>query len=190
MLSLPFVLSSRGKGGIGSRFIDKAAKEIRKTLQPVYKFLNHFTGKVEQLQFSSYVLGRIFPSYSRMIPSKLRKEMRNFIHNTVINLHEQPDTDWLYSDMWNKIITKFEKFVPCLYVPSVDCIAPSYVPYPTDDKYLERQLSKPLPDVFEMLKKRDLFLSRLFENFVKPNISALSYKYRRNFAFAEAREIL
>ncbi len=67
------VLSSRGHGGIGAHFIDSKAKEIRRTLNTGFTYINKFNQSLHQLVFTPYVINRVFPSFCRTVSLELRK---------------------------------------------------------------------------------------------------------------------
>lgn len=73
-----FCNSSNRGGGIGSRFIDNVAEEIRKTLNTDFKYFNKWQGKVKNLYFSQYILNRVLPSFCRSIPSEFRSAVASF----------------------------------------------------------------------------------------------------------------
>ena len=74
-----FMLFSRRGGGIGSGFIDKIAPELRRTMNIQFKFTDKWTGKVNVLQYSRYLLDRVFPSFFRSVSSKFRSSVRLII---------------------------------------------------------------------------------------------------------------
>lgn len=74
-----FMLSSKGHGGIGSGFIDKHKKKIRETLNIHYKFLDKWTKKVKEIQWSRYLLNRVFPSFYRSVSSEFRKSVQGIV---------------------------------------------------------------------------------------------------------------
>lgn len=76
---------------------------MRRTLNVSFKFLNKWSNKVEDLVFSQYVLNRIFPSWSKAVPSVLRSSLAEFalcystiasynfnsiFYNQIVKLHE------------------------------------------------------------------------------------------------------
>lgn len=73
-----FVLSSRGNGGIGAPFIDSIKDEVRKSLNTSFQFRNKWTGKVENVMWSQYVLNRIFPSFCRSVDRLFRNAVHDF----------------------------------------------------------------------------------------------------------------
>lgn len=68
----PFHTSSNRHGGIGAPFIDKFKDSIRSTMDTSFKFLNKWTGKVEELRFTQYILDRLFPTFCRSVSSVFR----------------------------------------------------------------------------------------------------------------------
>lgn len=74
-----FMLSSRGKGGIGAKFIDSLQKDFRRYLSTDFSYVDKFTGKKTPLILSHYVLDRLLPSFCRSVPSQLRVGVRQFM---------------------------------------------------------------------------------------------------------------
>lgn len=73
-----FMLSSRGNGGIGAPFIDSIKETVRRTLNTSYKYYDIWRNKVCELQYSSYVLNRIFPSFCRSVAKEFRDACFDF----------------------------------------------------------------------------------------------------------------
>lgn len=74
----PFVHSSNGKGGIGSRLIDKQLKYFRQNPQlRELQFLD-FNGDLQIVGFGSYVANRLWPSPIRLVPPKARMLYKQF----------------------------------------------------------------------------------------------------------------
>lgn len=195
-----FVLSSRGNGGIGSKFLDRIAPELRRTLNVSFKFLNKWSNKVEELVFSQYVLNRIFPSWSKSVPSNLRRSLSDFalcystiarfnfnslFYNQITELHERYIN---YFAPWVYYCT-----IPLCEIPkdarlrstNLEELCFSYSR--TIEKYYERIDFKKAEKIAE---KRGLFVSKLFAHQQPVDIGFRAYRARRNFGLSSAREVL
>lgn len=195
-----FVLSSRGNGGIGSKFLDGIAPELRRTLNVSYKFLNKWSQKVEDLVFSQYVLNRIFPSWSKAVPSVLRRSLADFALCYSSLAHY--NTNSLFYNQIEKIHERYFKyFAPHVYYCTIPMCEVPKAARPSSfgveelcfryqreiDKYFGRidfQKAKEIAD------KRGLFISKLFLHNQPVDIGARAYKARRAFGLSSAREIL
>lgn len=75
----PFIHTSRGRGGLGSRLIDQKKDYLRNNPQlRELVFVDNF-GKLQHVQYSSYITGRVWPSPSRLVPSRLRCAYRQLV---------------------------------------------------------------------------------------------------------------
>lgn len=195
-----FVLSSRGNGGIGSRFLDSIADNMRKTLNVSYKFLNKWSNKVEELVFSQYVLNRIFPSWSKSVPSVLRRALADF--SLCYSKFLSYGTNNLF---FNQIQQKYDDyrsfFYPHCYIASIPLFeldknakasADCSVEFAETcsriiDKYYKRIDFSKAQKIADL---RNLFISKLFRYVQPVDIASRAYRARRNFGLSAAREIL
>lgn len=185
-----FMLSSRGHGGIGSRFIDKHSDELRRTLNFKFKFLNKFTGRVEPLVFCRYILDRVFPSFCRSVPSEFRKACVDLIlwsHSVVKGMFKPLD---------DTIKRVYDKFKDEFYIPTLrsknftdvvngafyanDCVA-------IISKYIDKVDCKLAHDI-DVLRNR--FLGRLFEFTVPPDLVFKRSCCERRLSYVSAYEVL
>lgn len=195
-----FILSSRGHGGIGSKFLDSIAPELRRTLNVSFKFLNKWSHKVEDLVFSQYVLNRIFPSWSKAVPSVLRRSLADFALCYSSMAHYNSNS--LFYNQIEKLHERYLKyFAPWVYyctipmcdVPKKACLGSNgleelcFSYSRTIEKYYDRIDFQEAKKVHE---KRGLFVSKLFMHQQPVDIGARAYKARRNFGLSVARELL
>lgn len=96
----PFQCSSNRHGGIGAKWIDIHKDNI---MCKGAKYLDLFNARVKDLFFNSYIINRLVPSYSRLVPSKYRNACRELAFY---------DYDGTYSD----ILDDLRKENPC-YIP-------------------------------------------------------------------------
>lgn len=193
----PFMLSSRGNGGIGSRFIDNIANEVRRTLNVSYKFLNKWSNKVEEVVFSQYVLNRIFPSWCKAVPSALRRDLADFslgysrlkdFSNLFTNQIQQDYDDFNKYFSSYCVFGTFRLFsLPVDVRPSVnealqicgECAA-----------RIRLYIGKiNFAEVQKIADKRGLFCSKLFEHVKHTDIGARAFNARRKFGLSAATEI-
>lgn len=167
-----FMLSSRGKGGIGAHYLDKIAPEFRRCLTPDFKINDKFSAKQTPLVMSHYVLNRLLPSFCRSVPSDLRKSVRTFMQDYADGmLRDETTTVMLYSSTYEKIIEKFkDKFYFGVIDGAEHCIDGR-----TDEQVfgelsecrdiILKYLDAP-PDfskAYELADKRTLFLGRMLK---------------------------
>lgn len=87
-----FILSSKGRGGIGSRYIDSKRDYYESNIDDVYiAFKCKWTGKVVKSLMPKYFRDRLFPSISRAIPLEIRKECESLID--LVNIFDFLDTN-------------------------------------------------------------------------------------------------
>lgn len=187
-----FLLSSRGNGGIGSPFIDKHAKQIRKTLDINYKFRNIWTGKVEEMKWTSYVINRIFPSFCSSVDSGFRSSV--YYSTLYLDCLSRYETKSPLRTYFKKVYDYLE---PHFYIPLNFHSVKSCSPIPSENG--SRTLSFQAYDVlnyalkdckrvidkfitkydFKLCKRlnvlRSMFLGKLFEYARKFNIPERLY---------------
>lgn len=194
-----FMLSSRGKGGIGSRFIDKVAPQVRKSLNPEFKFLNKWNGKVENLTFCSYVLNRIFPSFCRSVKKDFRDAWQKFLEFYGVFKKRFPDYEDKFYSFYRSFRERVSNYlyspapVPSLYgdgwqsvslVCALRCLSDA-------KDVLEASLQTDLLPLYKSYQdKRTLFISKLGRVIVPQDIGVKSFNLGRSFSLASAREIL
>lgn len=189
----PFLVSSRRNGGIGAKYIDNLAISIRMTNNITPKFLNRFSGKTEDLQLSSYVLGRIFPSKSKLIPSELRKNVRLFMSNYAVLRATEPDLLWLYDDAADSCRCRFKSLFPYVDIDFTSLPASALTIRGSMEQQrliIEHYTNMEFGDVEALSSQRNYYLSKLFLHAHSIDISARSHSAKRQFALAAARERL
>lgn len=184
-----FVLSSRGHGGIGSRFIDKHTDELRKSLNVKFKFLNKFTGRVENLVFCKYIIDRVFPSFCRSVNSIFRKaviELQLWSHSVTYGLFKPLD---------RTIKLVYEKYKDWFYIPTMrsrnyfDSVNANFN---ADDcvKVIRNYIDKidcAYSKQIDLLRQK--FLGRLFEFTSLPNIRFKESCCSRQLSFQSPYEV-
>lgn len=192
-----FCFSSRGKGGIGSRFIDSISDEVRRTMNVTYKFLNKWTNRVEEVVFSQYVLNRIFPSWHRSVPAVLRSALADFSLGV--------SSLWrCRSELVKPFIKKFHEYnilfskycffglLPLYELPSwakpfgVEAAELARGSIGTIEKYKKIDFEK----VQVLADKRTRFCERLFAHQQPVDIGFRAFRASRSFGLSLAREIL
>ena len=164
-----FHCSSKSHGGIGAHFIDRY--KIGKLTKDM-KFLNKFTQSVDNFYFTSYVINRLRPSYSRLVPAAYR--------NAVKELYMY-DVDGKYDDLVR--LLRYEK--PC-YIPRSRPRRADNVHYKNADECFEfimkwRNNDKyVLPDVARLRDiERQGFLFHFFDGMPEKCINSYIYKSRQ-----------
>lgn len=200
-----FILSSRGKGGIGSRFIDKVSEEVRRTLNTSFKFLNKWTGKVEDLCFCSYVVNRIFPSFCRSVPKSFRDAWSFFQvclsqlkYNNEFYSYKKLFQDEFKCTYFDFYVPFREKVKAFLFCPSLSKELSGSLPLQPLSvslsllSSLREELSNfnlsSLPFFWEIQKKREAFVSKMVASLPVVDLSVKSFNLRKQFALAAARE--
>ena len=195
-----FLLSSRGKGGIGSRFIDKIAPELRRTLNPEFKFLNKWSGKVENLCMCSYVLNRVFPSFCRSVPKFYRESWIDY--NLAMNILENRSEIYkikYYDREFNVFSEIRQKVKDYFYCPEFhrffnwygwSCEYAVQVVSTAKQSLLESGILEYLPFYQSLQEKRQKFCEKIFANMPLISLQDKSFNLRRQFALSAAREIL
>lgn len=195
-----FVLSSRGNGGIGSKFLDGIASVMRRTLNVSFKYLNKWSNKLEELVFSQYVLNRIFPSWSKSVPSVLRRSLADFSLAYSKLLRYDPQN--IFFNQIQELYDKYRSyFYPHCYIVtipmySIDRNAKEVVYEPTETAFncssvIDKFYGKiNFSEAQEIADKRGLFCSKLFLYQQPCDIGARAYRARRNFGLSYAREQL
>lgn len=195
-----FVLSSRGHGGIGSKFLDGIAPVMRKTLNVSFKYLNKWSNKLEDLVFSQYVLNRLFPSWSKSVPSILRRSLADWCLNFSYIIQRDPNNLFInqLKHQYHAYKSFFGEYCYFAFVPFAD-VTKDVRELCTDafgtlrntslviDKYYKKI---DFEEVQKIADKRGLFCSKLFLYATSCDISARSFRARRNFSLSSAREIL
>lgn len=178
----PFINSSRtrGFGGIGKPFLmEHIASHMQKyfDINPLY--YNKWSGTVEALCVNSWVLNHVFPSWSRLFPSEVR---RAFVELSYF----APDDDVL------------DKFRSYLFIPdyqdviSTFCVDTSLFVFPDAEScrfvigawlvYIEKQgfsIESYMNMLSDASKKRECFLFALFSGSVPVDLKQRSYLSRR-----------
>lgn len=196
----PFCVSSNRHGGIGSGFIDKCSKELRRTLNIHFKYLNKWTNKLEDMVFSSYVLNRVFPSFHKSVPSILRRRLQDY--SLEFSMFKRYFSNSLFYEQFQNQFNRFYSyFAPYTFFGEVLYTEIPRDSRPTisglqqylsqDGEFIERWYNRiNFKEAEEIAQKRDRFIFRLFEHVQPVDIGARAYKCRRNFGLSCAREIL
>lgn len=196
-----FCISSRGKGGIGSRFIDKHSEQIRKSLNVDYKFLNKWTGKVEPLCFCSYVLNRIFPSFCRSVSKDFRDAWIDYCQALASLKNKTFETFQFYETDYKTFYLPFrQKISDFLYCPPVSSeLGRNFSKFSCEALFSILSRAKEILQGYPSLdflgyfktlqEKREVFCSKLIRGIPLINLSVKSHELRKSFALAAAREI-
>lgn len=181
-----FHCSSNRNGGIGAPFLDKyVLPTIRKTLDTSFKYLDIFSGNVEQLYFHRYILNRCFPTFYQSIPYKFRKAYRMIqLYDAMCDHRYRHDDVQSWFDILHNYLPTFR-----LDLPDVRQLGPSCLPkcpiyrqsidrclYILDKLFCKCDFCKSI----ELDSKRKLFVSRMLSNHKKRDLSDISYKFRRS----------
>lgn len=195
-----FVLSSRGHGGIGSKFLDGIAPVMRKTLNVSFKYLNKWSNKLEEVVFSQYVLNRIFPSWSKSVPSVLRRALADFSLNYSYLVQRDPNNLFM-TELKQKFHDYKRYFAGDCYFTFIPLhsVSKDVRQFVTDgyasirhaqvviDKYYQKIDFKEAKKIADL---RNVFCSKLFAHVQLVDIGFRAFRAKRNFAFSAAREIL
>lgn len=197
-----FMTSSVRDGGIGSKFLDKIAPVVRRTLDTGFQYRDKWTGKVRKLKYSRYVLGRLFPTFSRLVPVDFRRSLRDFGVMSWYCRQRWPDEPRARG-FWREYVKVIRpQYCNDFYMPS----PLNYDDVPDDMRYhhhdalsicsgllstiregMSRFFSfKPL---LQFDERRSVFLAKLFEYSHEIDLNVRAFNARRSFALAAAREI-
>lgn len=202
-MNLPFMLSSRGKGGIGSRFIDSLKVEVQTTLNTAFQFLDKWTGKVTDLQWNKYILNRIFPSFSRSVSADFRRLWVSFNDAICYLKYRSSFSHDIYEKCFKTIYLSLrEKISPYCFSPlpveacfrhSVtlfSCVSSAqqfaYDCLSSFDKLAD---VSSFPTYWEIAEKRKRFCEKAFSDLPLISLKDKEFNIRRQFALAAAREI-
>lgn len=190
-----FMLSSRGNGGIGSHFIkNNLSKYMRRTLNVTTSYLNKWSGKVEKVFFSSYLLNIVFPTTSRSIPYELRSALRDFFcyyNDYCAQVGVQNDYTFKFDELklrYHKLVFIPENFKPDKTYSWHDLAVLMNDAYSKIKKFFSLTLDSKL--IHDLARKRDLFLSKLLMYQSQPDLAVKAYVVKKRFAQSAAREIL
>ena len=195
-----FILSSRGRGGIGSAFLRERGEQIRRGCKPRYEFLNRFSGKIEQLQFSQYVLRKVYPSFCGGCPVGLQRAIKEY-YNACEELTSRgyvlpPDFHRVYAE--SRVILEpfiwFPKHMERIVTPLSTLPNHSLVRLCMEhQRTLNKVIDLGLPyftALNALQEKREKFLENLSLLYDPPDLSSREYKYQRSFDMAIEREVL
>ena len=190
---LPFSLSSRRHGGIGSRFIDGLRNKLgRVNVKRMVQ--NPFTGHVEPFCWTKYAIDRLYPSYCRYVPIELRKALQDFeLHYKFLD----PEVRWLFDTKREEYRKKYSDIVYYGQVSDADAPIKQYhsqgVTYghlmddiKKIDKYKDRDFSE--HQIVD--QRRSKFLSELFRNQIEPDKHILMINNLRAASRQRATEII
>lgn len=199
----PFMCSSNRGGGIGCPYLMKLAPAIRKSMAVNFKFFDKFRGAACPLFFTSYVLKKVFPSWSTSVPAVLRQALADyalaysnycFLGNLAI-----------YGDIFKEQIEKKHKEIMKKHSPYCFCLVGDgdnvYTLYDNDAQSVRDKLFDCMSviDKFsdidydaavDLHAKRQQFCGKLFRNIEPVDISERAYRAKTNIERAAAREML
>lgn len=196
-----FLLCSNRGGSIGALFLATIAPELRKSLNTDPKFLNHFSGKVEHLQMSKFVLDKIFPSKCKQITSVVRSAVKRFVLNYAA-LHTYENLEPCFRNLCNfdtsyyDVLEYFSRF---MYIYHPDEVPTRYMkPYNVllrelneDELIINRFMNKMgvffNPD--ELQDKRSLFLTKFFEKMPLVNIEKRGTDFKHMCDYLQQFEV-
>lgn len=196
-----FVLSSNRGGAIGALFLDTLAPGIRRTLNIHPTFLNIFSGKTEDLQMSSYVLNRLFPSLCRNIGSPVRSAVKRFVCNyAALRTYENDLPEYRnlfqFDETYERVLDYFTRFM-YIYRPQV--VSLSYLkPYNQvvrelqDDSLLIERFMESRGIYFDPVDldtKRRIFVAKFFESVPSQDLKSRAEKFRRQLNYLSQFEI-
>lgn len=75
----PFLHTSRGSGGLGSRMIDCHCTYLRNNPTLRELTFRSYDGELMNVGFSNYITSKVWPSPSRLIPARLRSAYRELV---------------------------------------------------------------------------------------------------------------
>lgn len=193
-----FMLSSRGHGGIGSRFIDKIAPELQRTLNVDFKYFSKWQGCVKKLQFNRYLLNRVFPSFCRSVAAPFRQ--------AVIGAFQQ----WRYVSIKMPLLSRFDfeslynKYSKYFYICN-DKESKFWLNQPDDlivnsadnlHRFITREEEKyrAKGKTFDMFQKladlREKFLVKLFQFTYPIDMKMRAYVARTNINYSSIYQVL
>lgn len=196
-----FILSSNRGGAIGALFLASLAPEIRKTLNTDPKFVNHFSGKVEHLQMSKYVLDHLFPSFCRSITSKVRSAVKRFVCNyAALRTYENDMPEYRnlfqFDSSYEKCIDYFTRFM-YIYHPATVSLS-LMKPYNQvlrelvdDGRIIDAFIEKHgyLYDPLDLDTKRRIYLAKFFTNKPLVDLDKRARDFRRTVDYLSQFEI-
>lgn len=192
-----FCLCSNRGGAIGALFLATLAPEIRNHLNVEPKFLNPFSGKVEELQMSKYVLDKLFPTMSTQVTSKVRSAVKDFVLayaalRTYEDDHHCISQLFMFDRTYHAVVDYFSKF---MYIYQPEAVAsmykdslPSLLRRLNDsESIITRFMSKHgvLFDPLDLHQKRQVFLTSLFSRIQQPDLDSRARKFRRLMDYSE-----
>lgn len=74
----PMIHCSTGKGGLGSPTIDKYIEYLHNNPQCRSIEFRDFNGKWQSIQFSTYIMSRVYPSPTRCVPVQVKQAYKEF----------------------------------------------------------------------------------------------------------------
>lgn len=192
----PFCLRSNGHGGIGSRWIDLHADEMRKTLNTSFKYLNRFSGKISELVFDSYILNRVFPSFCRYVDIKLRNAYIEFgrVYNSALTQDQLGAFRDYFDNKWKEYTHKFtDLYQPYKTINDVPLTLQNHSEPVAVLSGLSAIIDKYSISMYRAHFLNDLrqtFIYKLFRYAKEVNISERSYRARKRYNQSLAREVL
>lgn len=195
-----FLLASNRCGGIGAQFLYNIRKHAAKYLNTELRYVNKWSHKAEKVRVSRYMLNKIVPSLSCSLPYSLRMRVRRFIFDYSV-ISRRNDCNRSIFDYKFELFYKF--FSKYFYIYRYDdCKPPLDLKRSTntllremleDEIYIDSAMSKGrdyFDDCLYYSERREPYLLKLFKVQNDIDLSARSYKVRRDVAMAIQREIL
>lgn len=193
-----FMCQSLSEGGIGSPFIRRHASYLRKSLNQDFKFVDQFSGKVRRLQFNSYIIDRLFPSFCRSVPYKLRSAVRQLCLSSSFIGHDYRFGDILkfkelysphiYFPLFQHSQSPYDIKLSASFCPAFDWCQRFIIDHCLD--VLERYVDFDFRLSNDLASRRSVFLFNLFEHAVPKDLKDKAYVWRRHRELAKQREIL
>lgn len=195
-----FMVSSNRGGAIGAPFIDKHCKSIIRNSDTEFKYVNKWNSKVESLQYSRYVLNRLFPTMSRCLGAYTKSSIRQFLADYSILKSRHTLNNMLYAKKAKEITDFFGRY---FYCPNVEYSDVKASMEDSENKILGRMLRAEIiidnaiargkqyyDKCLLMSKQRELFLEKLFLHVEDIDLHNKSYNIRRSNSRSINRELL
>ena len=159
------------------------------------EYLDKWTGKPRKVFFTSYLLDVVFPTFCRSVSSELRTAVRDF----VLCCHDLRSLTGDSTILFDKYCQVVDTFRGKLFMPICD-----YVLHTGLDVFQLKSRCEECFDVIakwfdypfdwllyrELDKKRKIFLEKCFSSKEPVFIDVVSFKARKSFQLARAREVL
>lgn len=193
-----FLCQSTKEGGIGSPFIRRHASYLQTSLNKDFKFVDQFSGKVRRMQYNSYILDKLFPSYSHSVPYRFRNAIKNLCYSSSLIGHVYRFNDIL------DLRRQFGEHVPFLLfhhssAPGEVKMASQFCPafYSLQcfiiDKcidYISSHQNIDFVKAHRLAALRTVFLWKLFDGIAPRDLQDKAYTWRRHRELSKQHEVL